>query len=81
MKYLVVVLVVGLVLWAMFKRSGRPAAPPASQARGRGAGPTQPMVECAHCGVHLPAADALSDGTRHYCGEAHRRLGPRAPGG
>ena len=39
---------------------------------------TQPveMVVCAHCGVHLPATDALALGTRLYCSDAHRRLGP-----
>jgi uncharacterized protein len=35
------------------------------------------MVECAHCGLHLPAADAVREGDKLYCGEAHRRLGPR----
>ena len=34
------------------------------------------MVACAHCGVHLPAQDALVDGDRRFCSDAHRRLGP-----
>jgi uncharacterized protein len=39
------------------------------------------MVSCAHCGLHLPEADALPgpDGA-HYCSEAHRRAGPRGHG-
>ena len=79
MKYLLVLLVVGFGLWLLLTRlrgdaaqrkAGRPAPPAAS--------PDAPlvMVECAHCRLHLPAADALPDGSRLYCSDAHRRLGP-----
>lgn len=38
----------------------------------------QPMVACAHCGVHLPRSDAVADGAgRLFCGDAHRIAGPR----
>jgi hypothetical protein len=38
----------------------------------------QPMVVCAHCGVHLPQADAVADGAgRLFCGDEHRIAGPR----
>jgi uncharacterized protein len=36
------------------------------------------MVACAHCGVHLPRADAVVDGADLFCGDDHRRLGRRA---
>jgi uncharacterized protein len=38
------------------------------------------MVRCAHCGLHLPATDALAgpDGAV-YCSTAHRQAGA-APG-
>ena len=35
------------------------------------------MVDCAHCGVHLPATDACRDGALSYCCERHRDAGPR----
>ncbi len=38
------------------------------------------LVECAHCGVHLPRAEARSREGRLYCSEEHGRLGPRASG-
>ena len=79
MKYLLVLLVVGLGLWLLVKRvrgpqasEGRPTRPAAARAP---ATPTV-MVECAHCGLHLPSADALPEGSRLYCCESHRRLGP-----
>jgi uncharacterized protein len=34
------------------------------------------MVRCAHCGIHLPADEALSAGALHYCGPEHRLRGP-----
>ncbi|MDO9005875.1 MAG: PP0621 family protein [Aquabacterium sp.] len=42
----------------------------------------QSMVECAHCGVHMPANEALlgqrPTGADYFCSEDHRRAGPRA---
>lgn len=77
-KYLLLVLVVVLVVW--FVRRGRtpqdratPAQPPAGRARA-----PQHMLACAHCGMHLPASEALRDPQdRPYCTEAHRDAGPR----
>ena len=34
------------------------------------------IVACAHCGVHLPQADAIGQGDRFYCSAAHRDAGP-----
>ena len=30
------------------------------------------MVRCAHCGLHVPAGEAVAAGGRWYCCEAHR---------
>ena len=30
-----------------------------------------PMVRCAHCGVHIPKAQALSQDQQWYCSQAH----------
>lgn len=78
MKYLLVLLVVGVGLWMLVKRWRGPAEPPAARPR---AGVPQAMVECAHCGLHLPAADAVLEGVHVYCSDGHRRLGPRRPEG
>jgi uncharacterized protein len=77
MKYLLVVLVVGIVLWLMFgmrRRVGRPPPRPPARAVDR----LPAMVACAHCGVHLPDKDAPHDAEgRPYCSDAHRVAGPR----
>ena len=83
MKYLLVLLVLGFGLWSLLNRlrggrrgskrqdsPGKGAAPPATPVE---------MVECAHCGLHLAAADAVAESSRLYCSDAHRRLGPATP--
>lgn len=86
MKWLVLaVVVVGLLWWLGRGRSGprrdaegEPTAPPQHP---RATPQPEPMVPCAHCGVLLPRAEALSGGepSRPYCSDAHRRAGPREP--
>lgn len=34
----------------------------------------EPMVRCEHCGLNVPQSEALADGGRWFCSEAHRRL-------
>ena len=59
--------------------------PPSQAASPGAAAAPQPMVACAHCGVLLPQAEAYAEEgqaapaseSRFYCGEPHRRAGPR----
>ena len=69
MKYLLVVLVL-VVAWHVWRR-GRlsDAQPPAKKTL---AAP-ETMVNCQHCGVHLPQSDAISYQGQHYCSQAHLR--------
>lgn len=75
MKFLLLIAVVGIALW--FLRSKSRGRGDASGQR-KNPGGAQPMLACAHCGVHLPLADAVKDADdRPYCSEAHRLAGPR----
>ena len=77
MKYLLVFAVVGLVLWMMLSRArGRGADDAAAPPDPATPKPPALMVQCAHCGLHLAAADAQAEGSRLYCSDDHRRLGP-----
>ncbi|MFY8083526.1 MAG: PP0621 family protein [Rubrivivax sp.] len=93
MKYLLVLVVVVVGIWvlaARFRKSadprqGRPSAGEggaAGAASGPGAdgaekaAPRQ-IVACCHCGVHLPADEAVHDGSLPYCSPSHRQAGPR----
>lgn len=77
-RVLVLLLIVVGLAWWWFGRSTR-VQRDATRSRGKAAGPEpgtpQAMVRCAHCGLHLPRADALADGERLFCSEDHRRLG------
>lgn len=76
MKYLIVILVVVVAAWmlARSRRSGRSTA----RTRADGASPLA-MVQCKHCGVHLPRAEAVvGDYGGTFCSEEHRLAGPRA---
>ena len=77
MKFLLLFLVVlaGVWLWrrnraedaqndAEAQAPQAPKPPPAVQA------PAE-MVSCSHCGLHLPAADALPGKQGHYCSADH----------
>jgi hypothetical protein len=88
LKLLLWFLVLGWIYhrWASRKRhssflfrappEGRPFG--TSQAEASGEEATQEMVQCAHCGVYLPREEALSYGSRWYCGVLHRQAGPRS---
>ena len=72
-------LVLGLAAWWIL-RPRRKITPPGPDARA-GAAPgtaAEAMVDCAACGLHFPASEALRDGAaRTYCCTAHRDAGPR----
>jgi len=74
-KYLLVVLVVMVVVWIMARPRSAPRPP---GARSAGSTAAQSMVQCQHCGVHLPRAEALFDQRGVFCSEAHRLAGPRS---
>lgn len=75
MKYLIVILVVVVAAWMLTRsrRSGRSAA----RTEAGGASPLA-MVQCNHCGVHLPRAEAVVSDHGTFCSEEHRLAGPRA---
>jgi uncharacterized protein len=78
-KYLIVILVVGGLLWWALRQRDRLPEPPAQRP------PTDParpaaMVRCDQCGMHLPRDEALPGAeSGFFCSEAHRRLGPGTP--
>lgn len=87
MKYLILLVVILVVAWwTVSRRNGPPAessresdASPRAKDRQREVVPPQTMLVCAHCGLHLPAAEAVLDADKNpFCTEAHRLAGPRA---
>ncbi|RYY82530.1 MAG: hypothetical protein EOO24_40245 [Comamonadaceae bacterium] len=76
MKYLIVLFVIAVAIW-LWRRNRREQEID-DRSRHRAAAPPPPgtpqqMARCAHCGLHLPAIDAIAGpGDRVYCSAAHR---------
>jgi uncharacterized protein len=69
-------ILLGVAAWFLVRaltRKREPKAPAVPQQQADG---VENMHRCAHCGLNVPASDALAEGGRWYCSEAHRRLGP-----
>jgi uncharacterized protein len=76
MKYVLLVGAVVVLLWMLFGRGRVERVQRRAQKQSKAA--PVAMVECAHCGVHLPPADAEFDAAGlPYCGQAHRIAGAR----
>jgi uncharacterized protein len=71
-RLLVLLAIVVAVVWLLKRALAGPRQPPSAGGAAQGE-----LVDCAHCGVKLPKAEARSAGGRHYCSEEHWRLGPR----
>lgn len=84
MKYFIwLVIIAAVVIWLKrFKNkitqagmgnaaSAKPQAPHAVQQEGGG----ERMVQCAQCGLHFPASEAVTNGAGTiFCSEEHQRL-------
>ncbi len=49
-------------------RQAQPRQPPAE---------IEAMTQCAHCGIHFPASEAVHADGHDYCSPGHVRLPPR----
>lgn len=68
LRFLILAGVIWLVIRVLASRGRRPRAPVTRRTLIGGS-----MVRCAHCGTHVPAAEALVDAGSNYCCDAHRR--------
>lgn len=64
-RLILLVIVVAVAYWLL--RSFLKPAPKGEQST------SEAMVQCAHCGVHLPQSGAISADGKYFCCEAHRR--------
>lgn len=72
MKFLLWLVIGALfVMWLVRGKKTPPAPPPRPAADDRDS--AESMLQCAHCGIHIPASEAVRDaaGTA-FCSEAHR---------
>ncbi len=72
MKYLLVMAIVMLVVWRWHSARRGPQRP-LQTAKSPTLAPTD-MLRCSHCGLHVPAQDAVRGARGAYCGAPHRDL-------
>ncbi|MBC7782096.1 MAG: hypothetical protein H7125_18525 [Proteobacteria bacterium] len=72
-KYLVLILVIGVVIWLVTAANARARA---QSRRGEqtASTPVQDMVRCAHCGVFQSKADSFEARGVYFCSREHERL-------
>jgi len=72
MKLLLWVLLIAAVIWILRKKATVASA--AAPGR-RSISAPEPMVVCAHCGIHFPSSEAVVDASgAAFCSDEHRRL-------
>lgn len=73
MRFLLVFLVLLVLAWRW--RTWREARQRQQQDKNRTPPQTEGMVACHHCGVHVPAGDAVAGIRGSYCSADHRVRG------
>lgn len=73
MGKILLLLVIGLVVYAVFKNYQRSLGAP----KPPGTNEVEDMVKCAHCGVNLPRSEAVFSRGDFYCTVEHQKLGKR----
>lgn len=70
MKFALLIVAILALLWLLRGARRRVRPPPHKPT---GSPEPQPMLSCAHCGLHLPRDEALPGRGGVFCGEAHRK--------
>lgn len=68
-KILLIAIAFAAVYWLLRnhrRRADRQAQRPADLQ-------TEDMVNCAHCGLHLPRGEGIVSGSRYFCSAEHER--------
>jgi uncharacterized protein len=71
-RLLVLILLVVLAVWLIRRAFAKSHPPKSPKSLWEGE-----LVQCAHCGVHLPRGEARPAAGGLYCSDDHARLGKR----
>ena len=77
MRFLLVIILIVAVVWAI--RRGLRSMASRDEAAARPPAPGE-LVSCARCGLHLPRSEAREIEGRLFCSEEHARLGAASKG-
>jgi len=69
---LIRLVIIGLIVWLLYRMFLRLFSAPASAEQKPRKLSSHDMIKCAHCGIHIPANEALEQDGKHYCSPEHR---------
>lgn len=69
---ILLLIVIGFVVWGLFRSYQRSLNNPTTRT---GKEIAEDMVKCAHCGVNLPRSEAIYSGGEFFCTSEHQKLG------
>ncbi|HEY1128394.1 MAG TPA: PP0621 family protein [Roseateles sp.] len=72
MKYLLLLLLLGVLFFVLGARRPRPREPESRTPSSPPPATPKAMLRCAECGMHLPADEALPGKGGVFCSAAHR---------
>ena len=72
MGKILLLIIIGLVVYAVIRNYQRSLGQPSAKSRER---TVEDMVKCAHCGVNLPRSEAIYSGGDFFCTPEHKQLG------
>ncbi|MHB0975528.1 MAG: PP0621 family protein [Thiobacillus sp.] len=72
MGKILLLIIIGLVVYAMIRNYQRSLNKPSGTSREQ---TVEDMVKCAHCGVNLPRSEAIYSGGEFFCTPEHKQLG------
>ncbi|MBB4845305.1 uncharacterized protein HNP55_003852 [Paucibacter oligotrophus] len=81
LKFLFLILLLGLVFFLLGVKHSRPAQPRKEAPEPKPTAAPQDMVSCAQCGLHLPAEEALPGRGGLFCSALHRQAYEAEHGG
>ena len=73
MGKILLLIIIGLVVYAIIKNYQRSLGAPKPPARKD----AEDMVKCAHCGVNMPRSEAILSGGEFFCTVEHKKLGKK----
>ena len=68
-KSMLKILLLAIIVWLLYRILQRYAG--SMQPQDREASAVSTMVQCAHCGLHLPEEESLCVNGKHYCCKSH----------
>jgi len=70
---MVKILLLAIIVWLLFKIIKRYSRSLQTRTEAKKRTDEAVMVQCRHCGLHIPREDSVADQGQYFCSEEHRK--------